>query len=206
MTTRRDAVTDVAFRHDRLIRWLRPTARRRPSFGTTAGHPTARRETWQASVPGWNAGRQPERPEVVVFEEMSLGSTPARGCKRRGFAPEVREPKFLTPGASDPRVLGPGVPGPGFVILNWMTDGHRETLIVSEQRSGFWRRWRSVCGGVVSRKNKHDGRGCGTDSSRSKPTTRRNEAGSSSGQENWGRKMSKPCRSKFGRPGPSSCR
>jgi hypothetical protein len=27
-----------------------------------------------------------------VFEEMSLGSTAPGGCKRRGFAPEVREP------------------------------------------------------------------------------------------------------------------
>jgi hypothetical protein len=64
------------------------------------GHDTAQGETWQASVPGWNAASQPERPEDVVFQETTVVSTPSQG---------LEAPGFFEPGVSDPRVLVPGL-------------------------------------------------------------------------------------------------
>jgi hypothetical protein len=39
-----------------------------------------------APVPEWNAARRPERPEDVVVQGMSLGSTPSRGLQAHGFS------------------------------------------------------------------------------------------------------------------------
>ena len=89
-----------------LVAGHRPSA---TSVQHDCGHHTARGETWQASVPGWNADRQPERPEDVVFEKTLVVSTRSQGLEAPGFS---------NPGVSDPRVVGPGVLIPGFVILN----------------------------------------------------------------------------------------
>jgi hypothetical protein len=61
------------------------------------GYHTARAETWQASVPGWNVGWQPERPEDVVFEETSVVSTLSQGLEAPGFS----SPGFPIPGVWD---------------------------------------------------------------------------------------------------------
>ena len=127
--------------------WPRSTAGRRPSPSTTAVIIPRGAKLGKHRFPAWNAGRQPERPEDVVFQEMSLVSTRSRG----------RKPRYFEPGVSDPRVLGPGVLVSGFVILNEMTEARRQSSIGEEQRSGFRRHWRSVCRDVQAGR-KIDGR------------------------------------------------
>jgi hypothetical protein len=87
------------------------------------GHDTAQGETWQASVPGWNAASQPERPEDVVFQETTVVSTPSQG---------LEAPGFFEPGGF--RAPGFGSRGSGLWVCDseWTTDGRRETSIVSE--------------------------------------------------------------------------
>jgi hypothetical protein len=94
----------------------------RPS-ATVAQHDcrydTARGETWQASVLGRNAGRQPERPEDVVFEETSLVSTLSQGLEAPGFRAQGFRSSGFGFWSSRLRVCD----------SEWMTDGCRETLI-----------------------------------------------------------------------------
>jgi hypothetical protein len=176
------------------------------------GHPTARGETWQASVPVRYADRQPLRPEDVVFEETSVGSTRSRGLQAQNFfAPEVREPKFSTPGISDPGGSDP----PGSSSLDSgvrvcdserMTDVCRQSSIGSEECSGFRRHWPNACARKSAERTSvtvEEARPEEVDRSRRQRERTRGEH--QAGKKTGGKKMGTPRSPKFRRPGPFSC-
>lgn len=159
---------------------------------------------------GTQRGQTTKTPGRRCVPGTTAGFDAIPGAASPGFfASAVREPKFSTPGFFDPRGvpilggLGPDVLVSRFVILNWMTDTRRESSIAAEQRSGFRRRWQSVCGGMSSSPagstsvTIEDAGPEEVDRNRRRERRRREVQ---AGKKIGGKKMRTPCKPKFRPP------
>ncbi len=120
------------------------------------------------------------------------------------------------PGGWKPRVFqtrsfrspGFGSRGSGLWVCDseWMTTVCRETLFGADQRSGFRRRWRSVCGrGPAEEVNVTFEDAGPKDVDRSRQRRERARRAVQAGRKIDGRKMSIPCRHQFRGPRPFFC-